>query len=197
MARPNETRVKILDAAAECFARKGYFSTSVEEIAADAGVAKGSVYYNFESKEALLYGVIEWGIGIIEGESRRILDDGGQDEDILYRLIRLYADLVLEYPDLAAVIFASHSDFLSGKWRIKTRELTNQALSYVASLLEEGAEGGFLRSMNYPMAAAGLFGMIWNCCDYFLKHEDDMEREDLYGVLYDTFCKGIVIDKDK
>ncbi|WP_441352591.1 TetR/AcrR family transcriptional regulator [Agrococcus casei] len=53
MARPNVSRQKVLDAAAELAAAKGISATTVDEIASAAGVAKGSVYYNFESKEAM------------------------------------------------------------------------------------------------------------------------------------------------
>lgn len=53
MARPNVSRQKVLDAAAELAAERGISATTVDDIAAAAGVAKGSVYYNFESKEAL------------------------------------------------------------------------------------------------------------------------------------------------
>lgn len=53
MARPNVTKQKVLDAAASLAAERGISATTVDDIAALAGVAKGSVYYNFESKEAL------------------------------------------------------------------------------------------------------------------------------------------------
>lgn len=53
MARRGETREKILAAAAELGAANGISATAVDDIAAAAGVAKGSVYYNFKSKEQL------------------------------------------------------------------------------------------------------------------------------------------------
>lgn len=53
MARRGETREKILAAAAQLGAERGISATTVDDIAAAAGVAKGSVYYNFTSKEQL------------------------------------------------------------------------------------------------------------------------------------------------
>ena len=58
MARPNVSRTKILDAAAELAAQRGITATTVDEIAAAAGVSKGTVYYNFDSKESLYSGLI-------------------------------------------------------------------------------------------------------------------------------------------
>ena len=52
--RPEARRDELLDAAQRLFTRNGLAQTSVADIAAEAGVAKGSVYRYFESKEALL-----------------------------------------------------------------------------------------------------------------------------------------------
>jgi len=52
--RPQETRERILAAATALFRRKGYAQTSTQEIAAEAGVAEGSIFYHFGSKKNLL-----------------------------------------------------------------------------------------------------------------------------------------------
>lgn len=50
----NEKRLQIIDAAVKCFAQKGFHATSIQEIADVAGIAKGSLYFYFKSKEELL-----------------------------------------------------------------------------------------------------------------------------------------------
>jgi AcrR family transcriptional regulator len=52
-------RERLLDVAAEVFAERGYRSTTVDDIAAAAGLTKGAVYWNFDSKEALFAALIE------------------------------------------------------------------------------------------------------------------------------------------
>jgi AcrR family transcriptional regulator len=52
-------RERLLDAAVEVFAERGYRAASVEEIAAAAGVTKGAVYWNFHSKDDLFHALIE------------------------------------------------------------------------------------------------------------------------------------------
>ena len=54
VARRAGTREAIMDAAAELFAARGVTSTSIDDIATAAGIAKGSIYYNFESKAGLV-----------------------------------------------------------------------------------------------------------------------------------------------
>jgi AcrR family transcriptional regulator len=52
-------RERLLDAAAEVFAERGYRASSVEDIAAAAGLTKGAVYWNFDSKEDVFFALIE------------------------------------------------------------------------------------------------------------------------------------------
>jgi TetR/AcrR family transcriptional regulator len=58
MARPNRSRDKVLDAAASLAAERGVSATTVDDIADRAGVAKGSVYYSFPSKDAVFEAVL-------------------------------------------------------------------------------------------------------------------------------------------
>jgi len=53
------TRAQLIDAAAAVFARRGYVAASLDEVAEEAGLTKGAVYSNFESKEELFEAVIE------------------------------------------------------------------------------------------------------------------------------------------
>jgi len=60
--RSNNRRVAILDAAAYRFRRQGFSATTMREVASDADMLAGSMYYHFPSKEALLLAVHEEGV---------------------------------------------------------------------------------------------------------------------------------------
>jgi TetR/AcrR family fatty acid metabolism transcriptional regulator len=49
-----EKRIRILDAALKVFATRGFYNAKVSEVAREAGVADGTIYLYFESKDALL-----------------------------------------------------------------------------------------------------------------------------------------------
>src|SRR5438270_13213848 len=53
------TRTTLIDAAADVFAKRGFHSASLEEIAETAGFTRGAIYKNFENKEELFFAVIE------------------------------------------------------------------------------------------------------------------------------------------
>jgi AcrR family transcriptional regulator len=57
--RRGTARERLLDAAARVFAERGYRGASVEDVAAEAGVTKGALYWNFKSKEDVLFALLE------------------------------------------------------------------------------------------------------------------------------------------
>jgi AcrR family transcriptional regulator len=82
---PN-TRERLLAAAFEVFAEKGYAGTRVQEIAARAGFTTGAIYANFEGKAALLGEAIgSNGLGALQSAARPLKDDS-QPADLLSAL---------------------------------------------------------------------------------------------------------------
>ncbi len=57
--RPEISRGEILDAALACFAARGYHETSVDEIAARAGLSKGAIYWHFAGKRELFLAIVD------------------------------------------------------------------------------------------------------------------------------------------
>ena len=109
------TRKSILDAAYVLFRRKGYTRVSMDEIAATAGVTKRTLYYHFESKDALLAAMLEAQHHLALAAFRTFADRlGGSPNaiiDAFFRELAVWADtprwagsgftrLVIELADL-------------------------------------------------------------------------------------------------
>lgn len=104
--KSEETRAKILASALELFRRRGFEQTTMREIAADAGVALGSAYYYFQSKEALVLAFYEEAAGEIHN---RIDEDVSQANTLEARL-RAILDAKFHY-------FAPNRMFLGALFR--------------------------------------------------------------------------------
>lgn len=63
--KADESRERILDAAAKLFRKNGYAAMSLRAIAAEAGMKAGSVYYHFDSKEQIVIEVLNLGIEVV------------------------------------------------------------------------------------------------------------------------------------
>jgi AcrR family transcriptional regulator len=57
--RPRDVRRRLLDAAMEVFARKGFHAATLDDVAAEAGLTKGAVYSNFTGKRELFLALLE------------------------------------------------------------------------------------------------------------------------------------------
>lgn len=62
----NKTKRKIFETSMKLFAQKGYDATSIEEITATVGVAKGTLYYHFSSKEEIFNFLVEEGMKLLK-----------------------------------------------------------------------------------------------------------------------------------
>jgi AcrR family transcriptional regulator len=72
---PEERRQELIDAAERLFMEKGYEATAVSDIVQDVGVAQGTFYYYFPSKEEILEAVIEKDMAALEDDVRVITED--------------------------------------------------------------------------------------------------------------------------
>lgn len=77
-ARTSATRQKLFDASMELIGERGAASVTVDEIAAAAGVSKGTVYYNFGSKSELIAQLLRHGVDILKA---RLLSAGDSEAD--------------------------------------------------------------------------------------------------------------------
>ncbi len=84
--RGDETRARILAAAAECFTRAGYDATGVTEICEHAGVSKGAFYHHFPSKQAAFMVLLENWLSGVEVPLRAVR---GVSESVPARLLDL------------------------------------------------------------------------------------------------------------
>jgi AcrR family transcriptional regulator len=74
---PDATRERIVAAAVDLFAARGYGEVAVSDVAAQAGTAKGSLYRHFESKEALFAAAVESVVAGVVGDVRAAADGAG------------------------------------------------------------------------------------------------------------------------
>jgi AcrR family transcriptional regulator len=75
-AKADDTRLRLFAAGAELFATQGYHATSVEQIARRAGVAKGTFFLHFPTKDALVTELVRLQVRFVARERERLLAEG-------------------------------------------------------------------------------------------------------------------------
>jgi TetR/AcrR family fatty acid metabolism transcriptional regulator len=159
-SRGGDKRERILDAAVRVFARKGFHATRVSEVAKAAGVADGTIYLYFESKEHLLVSLFEHRVERLLQYMENELPRAPTASHRLQRIIELQLGLLEGERDLAevvTVIFRQSTRLMKEHGAPKF----NAYLDAIARVIAEGQESGELRDDISPhVAARAVFGAL-------------------------------------
>jgi AcrR family transcriptional regulator len=145
--------------AASVFARKGYHETTVDEIAQAMGVAKGTIYYNFENKEDLYVSVLQEGVEPFKQQLQRAVNEGKTIEERIVNLIVCQLKFFERESDLVSLFLTElfGNDPLRGHI---ASQMLSDCLQIFRSCIEAGIESGNLCRSDPETATSSLFGMI-------------------------------------
>jgi TetR/AcrR family fatty acid metabolism transcriptional regulator len=155
-----DKRRRILDAAVEIFAARGFWSAKVSEIAEAAGVADGTIYLYFKSKDDLLISLFEDRMEAVLDNLRAALATGKSAVERLRAVVRLHLELIEKYPAMAEVVtveLRQSAKFIKEYSNPKFAEF----LRLIARAVADGQMAGELRSdLDPPLVARALFGAL-------------------------------------
>lgn len=155
----SDKRERILAAAERVFARCGFFAARVSEIAKDAGVADGTIYLYFKSKDDLLISLFEARMKQVNAVLREAIA-GAPGPGQLRAFIRAYLRLVHDEPGAAEVLtieLRQSSKFMKEYENPQFADF----LRMLGGLIADGQERGELdRSIPSHVAARMIFGML-------------------------------------
>jgi len=158
-----ERAALILGVAQDVFADKGYYDASIDEIASRAGIAKGTVYLHFASKEDLLVALVEQQIN---GFLARVDQIISERKSVRERLEQILLDVFTRIQEKRnQVLLELHNSIGLAKSVIeKHGELqahTTRAMERIAALMEEGKRTGELDgTVPTPIMVATLVTLI-------------------------------------
>ncbi len=184
VAAEEGVRQRLLEAAIELFARKGYAATSVQEIVAACGVTKPVLYYYFGSKEGLFAEIMQEALRLFEAAIAGALSGEGSVRGRITRLLDAVFALILDNLELTrlahALYFGPRQD-----GPVFDLEVFHERLqSIVRDLVAQGQASGELRSGEPEMVAMALLGALDIAEGIALCHPDwGFGREQLGKVL--------------
>ncbi|MEU4211446.1 TetR/AcrR family transcriptional regulator [Streptomyces sp. NPDC026206] len=162
--RRQNTRRKLFEAAVTLIAEQGFSSTTVDEIAERAGVAKGTVYYNFASKTVLFEELLRHGIELLTASLQAAADEtadrGGSRVDALDAMIRAGLDFITRYPALTQ-LYVAELWRTNRAWQSTLMQVRQKAIAVIECVLRDAVTSGELsEEIDVPLTASALFGMV-------------------------------------
>lgn len=171
----NKTKRKIFETSLKLFSEKGYDATSIEEITATVGVAKGTLYYHFSSKEEIFNFLIEEGMKLLINsiEIKISRCDNVLDKIKAVSLIQLKA--VKKYENLLTIV-------MSQTWGNETRnvfckEKVIEYIEVIKGIVQEGVDNGDIVKCDAEILASEIFSLT--CSTLIYKRKIGLEEIDI------------------
>jgi len=160
-----QRRENIIDAARKLFFDTDYDSVSMDEIAQEIGLGKGTLYLYFKSKESLFYAVALRGMRILNSMHLKSLNLEESGLDKLHTLIDGYFQFTQEYPEyfhMLCYAASNPSPLIDNEYAKDFTELALNNIQISAKILEECMMDGTVRRDLNPTEMAIFLSIIGN-----------------------------------
>lgn len=185
----NRTKRRIFECAMKLFAEKGYDATSVEEITAVSGIAKGTLYYHFEKKEDILNMLLEEGMKLLKNSIEIKIKDCNSCIDKIKAVILVQVKVTVKYENFINLVFSE----IWGKEEKnkKCRKCVFEYIKILEKIIQEGIEKGEFYDGNVQALASGIFGVTCSSLIYRMKIGQEADIEHVYNGFVDTVVRGL------
>lgn len=194
---PERTRRALLRAAAAAFARQGYHRTTVKEIVGRAGLATGTFYLYFPTKEDSCLAVIDEVYGEMITAVARARSHHPTVVDKLAASVETVLATFGDHPDAAKLVLIQ-APGAHPRFDARLREIHGQLLDLLVQDLTEGVDEGVLSpgGADLSILARSLVGSLYEVLTGWVRDGHPAHPKDAAPTLRDFIMRGIGADPD-
>ena len=182
-----QTRGRLLEAAKKLFSEKGYYNTQISHIIDEAGVARGTFYLYFKSKEEIFREILREVVKELR-ERIKVVDLSEDPIEQVKENIERVIELALEEKDLARIVLQRNCD---PKLFSIINEFFEEVRRLIKGSLDKGIELGLVRPCDTEIVARSVMGALKEIIVGLLEREgvdpgeiaDEIVRFGMRGVL--------------
>ena len=189
--RDPEKPQQIIEAAIRVFARSGYYNSRVSDIAREAGIASGTIYLYFKTKDEILVTLFREKMAAFVGQLRAAIAREPDAVAKIRRLVALHFEVLERNPALAEVVQVElrqgHKFF-----RGASAHEVSQYFALIGSVLQEGIAAGRFRSdLPVKVATKVLFGAMDQVATSWVLGKRAYRLGDTAEAVATIFLKGV------
>jgi len=188
-----DSRQEILRTAARLFQQRGYDATSMNDVAAALKLSKGGLYHHFQSKDEILYEIMNHAMEITQERVLNPVRAISDPEERLRALIRLHIEVVLSPRDREITVMLHENHPLPPALRKRINARKKDYIHFLESLMTEvqnKAQHQAKGKVSPRAAAFALLGMI-NWIYQWYKPEGELQAQNLVPQFTDLIFGGI------
>lgn len=177
-------------AAVKLFERKGYHATSVQDIADEVGLQKGSLYHYIHSKEDLLLQIAHEAISEFNENLEEILRTEKTARDKLTKAIEKHLTVSISNIETTTVLLREAFS-LGDKTHQVIQDLTDRYVGLWTQILEEGVANGEFELEHPKIVALSVLGSC-NWVYRWYRQSGELSAEDVARVFSNAFLNGLL-----
>jgi TetR/AcrR family transcriptional regulator, fatty acid metabolism regulator protein len=185
---------QIVEAAIRVFARNGYYNSRVSDIAREAGIASGTIYLYFRTKEEILVTLFREKMAAFVAHLRREIAGEADPVAKIRRLVELHFTVLEQSPALAEVV---QVELRQGQkfFRGASAHEVSAYFELIGSVLEEGvAAGRFHADLPVKVATKVLFGAMDQMATSWVLGKRGYRLVETAEAVATIFLKGVTRD---
>lgn len=184
---------EVLEAARRIFARLGYAATNVEDIAREAGMAKGTVYLYFKSKEEVFAAVLANDLECLTGKTIEDMSAAQTFEDRLAVYLNLKVAYLRHNRDFLRIYFDEFGSRGSRSALVSEviDKLFWRAMDFMRQCLEQAIAEGELRAIPVEPAAFAIFDLARGFAERHLRGWSHLSLEEDAAFTHTLILKGL------
>ena len=185
---------QIIDAAVRVFARTGFFNSRVSDIAREAGIASGTIYLYFKTKDEILVTLFREKMAGFVSTLRKEIAGEPDAPAKLRRLVRLHFETLEARPELAEVV---QLELRQGQkfFRGACAQEISAYFDLIGSVLEEGVAAGVFRAeLPVKIATKMLFGAMDQLTTSWVLGKRGYRLADAAEPIANIFLRGVTRD---
>ncbi len=191
-AAPGDKRAIILRAATKVFAEKGFFNSKVADIAKQAGIADGTVYLYFKSKDEILHSIFDKAMEEFISEGIREIEHISAPEERLRRIAQLHLERLGADRDMAIVFQVE----LRGSTKFMEEFSAAGFADYldiITKTFEDGQKSGVFRTGIKPIVCAKiLYGALDEMVTNWILSKKSYPLTPMADVVLEIFFGGVL-----
>lgn len=184
-AHKEQTRQRILDVALDLFRTKGFRQATMRDIAEAAGIALGTTYNYFPTKDHIALFFFEEALGRVLARHRRETAPGASLEERVFSLIALELEEVEPFREFLDVLVAQAA--VPGSplhpFGLDAERLKSRYLDHVAGMLREALDRGELSPGGFEALALPAFWAFHLGILFFWLNDESPQKEDTWVLL--------------
>ena len=187
-----KTKSLIFKSAIRIFSESGYRGATMDDIAANAGLAKGTLYYHFASKEEIFNFIVEEGLKILQNQVIEVQSINITPIEKLIKICRIQLTFLYGYTDFFKIVMSQlwGNENRQDELRQKLRKYINEIETNIKSAMDNGQ----IKKGDTELMAFQFFGSLCSSAIYESIHIEKIDLEDIIDSTIKFTLKGLGIN---